>query len=63
MVRAILGSVSDYYTYKHFTVNEILTFCSAFSKLSAIAGNEQLRQVPVQRIRRDGRSRFKANNR
>lgn len=63
MVRAILGNVSDYYTYKHFTIDDVLTFCSAFSKLSAIAGNEQLKQVPVQRIRRDQRSRSKANNR
>ena len=63
MVRAILGNVSDYYTYKHFTIDDVLTFCSAFSKLSAIAGNEQLKQVPVQRIRRDRRSRFEVNKR
>lgn len=44
-------------------MKDVLTFCSAFSKLSAIAGNEQLKQVPVQRIRRDRRSRFGVNNR
>jgi hypothetical protein len=44
-------------------MDDVLTFCSAFSKLSAIAGNEQLKQVPVQRIRRDRGSSFKSNNR
>ena len=63
MVGAILGSVSSCWTYNLCTIDDDLTFCSAFSKLSAIAGNEQLKQVPVQRIRRDRRSRFKADNR
>ena len=47
MVGAILESVSICWAYNHFiTADDVLTFCSAFSKLSAIAGNEQLKQVP-----------------
>jgi hypothetical protein len=39
-------------------MNEALTNCSCFSKLSAIAGNEHLKQVQVQRI--NGAARSKA---
>jgi hypothetical protein len=37
--------------------DEALTNCSCFSKLSAIAGNEHLKQVQVQRINGAARSK------